>query len=97
MKLVTLVFAAVFALSVVFLAASSTSVHANSLGTPSQVVPKTKQVTRRVYHRSQHTTVKTWHRSKHYTKKGWHKSNHIGHKVVRKTKRVVVGRKATTP
>ena len=45
-----------------------------------QIVPKTK-----------HITHKTWHKSKHITHKTWRKSKHIGRKVGTKTRHIVVG------
>jgi hypothetical protein len=51
-----------------------------ALGTYGQIVPETKHVTHKVYHKSKHVTQRTWHKSKH-----------IGRKVGTKTRHVVVG------
>jgi hypothetical protein len=56
-----------------------------------QIVPKTKHVSKKVYHKGGYYTVTTWHHGKRITKKVWYKSNRWGHKIGHKTKEVVMG------
>jgi hypothetical protein len=82
-----------FAIGLSFLFISGIDTPANAAtSTPAvQIVPKAKHYTRRGYNRSRRATVTTWHKGKRVTKKTWRTTNRFGHKVVHKTKRVVMG------
>lgn len=56
-----------------------------------QVVPKTKQISHKVYHKGKNITSRTYHKGKHIGRKTYHRGHHIGHKVVHKTKTTMTG------
>jgi len=67
-------------------------------GEPSmQIVPETKHYTSKTYHKGRYYTKTTWHKGKRVTKKVWYTSDRYGHKVVHKSKEVVMGKKTRRP
>jgi hypothetical protein len=80
------IFACVTCLSILFVAGSS-----------AQVVPETKQTSKKVYRTGHRKTVTTWRHGKKITKRVWVKGNRKGRKVVHKTKDVMMGPEKKTP
>jgi hypothetical protein len=96
-KLISIVLAAVMALSFVFVSISK-SLAANAPGSNAvQVVPETKKVSKRVYRRGRYITITTYRHGRKITKRVWVKSKYYGRKTARKTKHFVVGKPRRTP
>ena len=83
----TAFFTAVLGLSFIF--NGITAVNANS--DSAQIVPETKQVSKKVYHKGHHATKKSYKYGKKTTKKVYRTGNRWGHKAGRKTKHFVMG------